>query len=196
MAVFFSSARCASCLPCYETRLCRAAKGPTFSDSVRLLGEALLQPALTCTIMCSQWIMDEECICSILAYENHIISTQNVSYIALILKAVDSTLRLLKHLLWFFMVQQGKKHLFGSFFINVLNSQRTDYKWYNLVQWSVTMLFIFAAATASIQSDPTWTTVHISTTAQQLAVIGTLPRLSWERSKSAHGHRQAALSTN
>ena len=32
------------------------------------------------------------------------------------------------------------------------------------------------------------TTVHISTTGQQLAVIGTLPRLSWERSESAFSH--------
>lgn len=40
------------------------------------------------------------------------------------------------------------------------------------------------------------TTVHISTTGQQLVVIGTLPWLSWERSESAYGHGQAALSTN
>lgn len=40
------------------------------------------------------------------------------------------------------------------------------------------------------------TTVHISTTGRQLAVIGTLPWLSWERSEGAFGHGQAALSTN
>lgn len=41
-----------------------------------------------------------------------------------------------------------------------------------------------------------WTTVHISTTGQQLAVIGTLPGLSWERSENSRGRGQAALSTN
>lgn len=33
---------------------------------------------------------------------------------------------------------------------------------------------------------------QLSTSQPQLAVIGTLPWLSWERSKSAYGHRQAA----
>lgn len=47
-----------------------------------------------------------------------------------------------------------------------------------------------------LHSYSTRTTVHISTAGQQLAVIGTLPCLSWERSKGAFGHGQAALSTN